>query len=766
MNTQTSITDMNDFFLEKSKRNNNVSYAAVINTYNHQIHKFLLSYYGAAIHSGAVIENKLENPTNEQIAYMTETIGSDFNVSSAFISSKLTRWIQTLSQTQANILSESMYSLLIDLRNMGKNDSVLKNAYIKFMCWLYYRFQSVLTQIGRDTIPKIIYEGTITNYELYMLEMLLRCGCDILILDYGAQDKVKSESMFPKSISVENANAFPTDFSIQQLKKETISQQKLQNICGPDSTYKAYKNGWLDDINMNEITKTNRAADNMICSSFIKFNGVEDRNAYLSQLYKLYDAIKDANRNITIVEHGIPQPTPDEINSIKRSNCSSITDIMAFISANLRLQDAELMKYAKHKFCGYLTALNASDDMLHKTEQSVVKMLAVFNRYANLFSMKTPGCIFVLETSPLSKPDYEFLEFLSDFPIDIVIFNPSNIDDSIQSSVLETTYSDTLTVNKFPTETTDASYSTTAFNAENDLTSMMYQDTGMYRNRQYQKAEPIILKTMYEEIEILWDEDVSMRPGFNTTNEKVIIPTIFAKICGVKNANKKAYIKSIEKLVVNNDNVLYIRDHVSFLNNASSGFGSNFSSGLSLMADSVIGSALSSVRSQSQPQNSRPANLASVMTKGQIDEELVRKHELFKFNYLRDETISFMIDGVKKVIESGTIDGIGKNGAENTFLTMFFNLPKEIVTLIQKFDFTKINPKIVYTNSGESTLTLEETMLFQYLSFLGFDIVMFIPTGYNTVEKYFNKKLFTEYQIGDYMYDLSLDIRKKKGFFK
>jgi hypothetical protein len=43
---------------------------------------------------------------------------------------------------------------------------------------------------------------------------------------------------------------------------------------------------------------------------------------------------------------------------------------------------------------------------------------------------------------------------------------------------------------------------------------------------------------------------------------------------------------------------------------------------------------------------------------------------------------------------------------------------------------------------------------------------MFIPTGYNTIEKYFKKKLFTEYQIGDYMYDLSIDVRKKHGFFK
>jgi hypothetical protein len=178
---------------------------------------------------------------------------------------------------------------------------------------------------------------------------------------------------------------------------------------------------------------------------------------------------------------------------------------------------------------------------------------------------------------------------------------------------------------------------------------------------------------------------------------------------------------------------------------------------------SVLGGAFGN-RQETRPQ--APINLASVMTNGKIDDERIRNHEAFRYTHLRDETVVFMIDRLKYMLESKTINGVGTNGAENTLLDVFFNLPKEIVTLVQRFDFTKVNPKIVYVNLGESIITLEETILLQYLSFLGFDVVMFIPTGYNTIEKYFNKKLFTEYQIGDYMYDLNFDIKKKKGFFK
>ena len=41
-----------------------------------------------------------------------------------------------------------------------------------------------------------------------------------------------------------------------------------------------------------------------------------------------------------------------------------------------------------------------------------------------------------------------------------------------------------------------------------------------------------------------------------------------------------------------------------------------------------------------------------------------------------------------------------------------------------------------------------------FLNFIGFDILYFIPTGYQNIEKYLNRKIIEEHQIGEYMYDL------------
>ena len=43
-----------------------------------------------------------------------------------------------------------------------------------------------------------------------------------------------------------------------------------------------------------------------------------------------------------------------------------------------------------------------------------------------------------------------------------------------------------------------------------------------------------------------------------------------------------------------------------------------------------------------------------------------------------------------------------------------------------------------------------------FLNLVGFDVVFFVPTGYQSIEKYFNKRLMEEHQVGEYMYDLQI----------
>ena len=89
-----------------------------------------------------------------------------------------------MNDYQRNNVAMSIYDTLDAMRKEGKNDNMLKNAYIKFMCWLYYKFERIVNQLGEDKVPKILYEGEISNYELKLITVLSNAGCDVVLLQY------------------------------------------------------------------------------------------------------------------------------------------------------------------------------------------------------------------------------------------------------------------------------------------------------------------------------------------------------------------------------------------------------------------------------------------------------------------------------------------------------------------------------------------------------------------------------------------------------
>ena len=131
-----------------------------------------------------------------------------------------------------------------------------------------------------------------------------------------------------------------------------------------------------------------------------------------------------------------------------------------------------------------------------------------------------------------------FLQLLSLLPVDVVVLVPDQNSQCClsASNLYEIHYEDSLTVEKFPRDSNGMHMATAAYHAERDLDTMMYQDSGMYRNRQYQKAVSVTLQCIYEEIALLWEQEMRFRPNFNVTDSIVTLPVLFAKVSGVKEA--------------------------------------------------------------------------------------------------------------------------------------------------------------------------------------------------------------------------------------
>ena len=131
---------------------------------------------------------------------------------------------------QRNNVAGSIYDSLDSLRKAGKSESMIRNAYIKFMCWLYYKFERIVNLLGENKIPKILYEGEISNYELMLISILSNSGCDVLLIQYkGDKDylKLDAASSLSDDLVLPNMKPFPSDFSLKYVRKDI--EQSINN---------------------------------------------------------------------------------------------------------------------------------------------------------------------------------------------------------------------------------------------------------------------------------------------------------------------------------------------------------------------------------------------------------------------------------------------------------------------------------------------------------------------------------------------------------
>ena len=134
MRNRLKVNKLRDFFSEKEKRPDEAVFFERICEYNKEIRSFLREYYAAAMASGIVIEEGLKNPVSNQLSYYTEVLGTDFRLDKGFIRQQLNSWLPRIDDRYRDDLSAAIAEALVSLRNAGKNDNALKNAYIKIMC--------------------------------------------------------------------------------------------------------------------------------------------------------------------------------------------------------------------------------------------------------------------------------------------------------------------------------------------------------------------------------------------------------------------------------------------------------------------------------------------------------------------------------------------------------------------------------------------------------------------------------------------------------
>ena len=731
---RSKIYRLDDYFIEPAKRNVPCVYFCRLCGYNDEIDKFILKYYTCALTEGVVVEGKINNPDPNNLSYYNEILGDEFQLSVGFIGDSLKRWLPRMSVSQRQTTAIAIYDALDDLRKTGKNANMLKNAYIKLMCWLYYKFERIVNKLSDNFAPKILYEGEPSNYELILLSVLSRAGCDIVMLQYNGDNNylaLDPQSKLSDKYESGGMTSFPQDYSIASLRNRKHKEDSVERLYGSAPKLTNCTNAWISGVFPADVLKpaAERGIDErFFYNCFMRINGVEDKFNYQNSLIQFSSELKKSDRGFAVVENGLAPPTPDEISAIHRGNYQTADQMLADLSAKIGYNgDSQLIAVIRKTFIDVLLQESKAEGMnLSRLTNMAVYLICWFRRYqSKLFGnrrMPMAPCLAVFGGIQ-NKKEIPFYRFMARLPVDVVILNPNKgIKCQLEDELLyEINCDDSIEISEFPNENATVRIGTVAYHAERELDTLMYQDSGMYRAMQHEAATTVMLSTMYEEIGILWNQELKYRPNFLTTDKSVVMPVIFAKVSGVKDGQVPQYWSLIKSFITPET---FVVKNGPLINSA----------------------ALNQMKSVA----------AGFLKDGKLQREKIRSHQCYTYGFLRESMQNHILDKLQALIDRKLIKGTFENGAEYAIIAVALTMNIQLTRMIQNFDFTKTNPKIIYINTGEKIISLEDSILMAFLSLIGFDVLFFVPTGYRTVENFYNSDIPDEHQAGTYIYDLRI----------
>lgn len=728
------IEKLHDYFSACSRRREQAVFFYRVAGYSGEVAVFLTQYDQAARTNGVVIEGRIPNPDPKQLDYLAEMMGSDFQLDAGFLTQKLTRWLPRLTGAQREAVVTAMTATLQDLQAHGKNENMLRNAYIKYMCWLYYKFERILGRLGGDELPKILYDGTVSSYELQLLVILARAGADIVLLERAGDAgylRCDPTSQYAQLYQAPGLTPFPADFSLRQLREQGRQQAERQKLYGAPAGIAPCTNAWMKAPDGKEILTAVRARGDdpkLFYNAFVVQYGVEDKLLFPSDMVAFYQQLKREGRKVCLENGRLPPPTPEEIAAVRRRNHQTAEQLAADLAANLQYpNNQQLQTLMRQAFLDVvLEEDKAVGRNLNRLLNKAVYLVAWMKRYQkDLFqNWQAPEVgVFILFGACSGDNEALFLRLLAKLPVDVLVLLPDLNAPCVlkDPALLDLHKEHSLPMTDFPVEPSQMRVRTAAYQAEREMDSILYQNTGLYRAKQHQKAEAVTLQTMYEEIGLLWDQELKYRPGFAAEGDTVTVPVLLEKICGIKDGPILPYWLDIKKLVTPET---------------------------TLVTKLPWQTGLES--------NPMKPYATQFLRQGRLQREKIKQHKDYPYGILRPEIQDYLLDKLQVLLDEKLIAGTYQNGTEYTIVSTILGLPKDLLRRIQNFDFTKKNPKLIIISTTEETLSLEDSILVAFLNLVGFDILFFVPTGYQSIEKYFQKPFANEHQLGPYRYDLQV----------
>jgi len=340
------------------------------------------------------------------------------------------------------------------------------------------------------------------------------------------------------------------------------------------------------------------------------------------------------------------------------------------------------------------------------------------------------------------KSHQYFLYYLIKVGCDIVVFHPEGSDilsGLIDEPIFTHQYPKQLQAEPFPKEKRSRK-TTVAYRASKEIETILNQEgSGLYKPWQLREYTPssITLKTTYDELFILSKEMAMIRPNFEVGSGQVKIPSIFAKVQGVSK-NRKEYWDRLQSLSQLEHSLLIRR--LPFTIQSTSDFRYHYRN--------------------------------AVGKDGLVVPEKVMQAHYWPYSFLATGLQNGIANAVRRICEKPGLKPLAAEASEEVKIYLFTQamfMPKNIIQLLERFDYSQQVPKLViYNNETSGMISRSDAVLLLLLNQFGIDIILYNPSGHNDIENYLDGRLFDTHWLEDVVFDLEFKEPSlfKKGLFQ
>jgi Putative component of 'biosynthetic module' len=466
---------------------------------------------------------------------------------------------------------------------------------------------------------------------------------------------------------------------------------------------------------------------------------------YYNQLFNLHDTLQKNPAGYVKIESPIAMPNNEEIqravDQVKKGNPNSSKSYKDMIVSQVVRSGALSVFQSPVINLNVPHAFEQVMDLYMKTERNVneskaenfaLKLLVWLKRYQAHFFKEAilndvPKVMFY---GDIKQHEVYFLTFLSLIGCDVLVFNTDKEKDFIFEQVdryhqftKKVEFAESCSLEIFPISERAIQKTTVAYNASKEIHSALYgADVGLFKAWQYETGttKPVMLKTTYDELKILWNEEAKIRPEFEVKNDRVYVPNIFAKVNGTKE-DISEYWKEVHGLASAENTVLY--KNLPF----------------------------STVRYTKQEMFST----AFLFNKqGFVDKETLYQHPVYRLQYLKGTIQDFIVSKINELLDSKMFVKEMDEKLRLKVLMTIITMDSELLRLIESFDYTGKIPKIVIYDGTRNLFSEEDSILLAFFNLVGADIVIFTPTNYTNIEQWIKPNYLAIHQLPSVQFDM------------